>query len=208
MKGSLCPEPVARYLARVPLAALAFGCCLGILCADAGWTMLWMAVPLAGMLVSGVRQRWMLMVGFGGWILLGAVHQERQRLQADGESWIRANGRSRVEVEGTVIRLRDQEGFLPRARFRVNASGGNPVELRRTAIAVRGLPDGVKPGDVLLLSGRTVFPAAARNPAEFDRLHWIRSQGLAGELWVDQHEVAASSKPGICLLYTSPSPRD
>ena len=199
MKGSLCPEPVARYLARVPLAALAFGCCLGILCADAGWTMLWMAVPLAGMLVSGVRQRWMLMVGFGGWILLGAVHQERQRLQADGESWIRANGRSRVEVEGTVIRLRDQEGFLPRALFRVNASGGNPVELRRTAIAVRGLPDGVKPGDVLLLSGRTVFPAAARNPAEFDRLHWIRSQGLAGELWVDQHEVVASSKPGMAL---------
>ena len=198
----MCPELVrraSRHLARVPLASLALGCCLGILCAEAGWSILWMALPLSGMLVCGLWHRWMLMAGFGGWILLGAVHHGRQALQADGESWIRANGRSRVEVEGSVIRLRDREGFLPRALFRINASEGNPPALRRVVIAVRDLPDEVKPGDVLRLRGWTAFPAAARNPAEFDRLHWIRSQGLAGELRVDQHEVVAAPRPGMAL---------
>ena len=181
------------------MAALALGSCLGIICVNAGWSTPWLALPLAGMLFCVFRQRWMLMAGFGGWALLGVLHHGREGRQADGEAWIRANGRSQVEVEGTVIRLRDREGFLPRARFRINGAEGNPPALRNAVIAVRDLPDEVLPGDVLLLHGRTAFPATARNPAEFDRLHWIRSQGLAGELRADRHEFVATPRPGMSL---------
>ncbi|MCH2062480.1 MAG: ComEC/Rec2 family competence protein [Roseibacillus sp.] len=189
-------EGAARFLARVPLVSLALGCCLGILCA--GWALPWLILPGVGLLVSARMGRWMVTAGFAGWLLLWSVHHDRLQRQSDGETWIHANGRTRVEVEGAVISLRDRGGFLPRAVFRISANERNPRGLRRTLVGVGDLPNEVKPGDVLLLRGQTFFPAAARNPAEFDRMNWIRNHGLAGEIRADSHEVMA--RPRMSLL--------
>ena len=190
-------EGAARFLARVPLAPLAFGCCLGVLCAE--WTLPWLILPGAGMLVSARMRRWMVTAGFAGWLLLWAVHHDRLQRQSDGETWIHSNGRTRVEVEGTVVSLRDRGGFLPRAVFRISASERNPLGLRRTLVAVGDLPNEVKPGDALLLRGQTFFPAAARNPVEFDRMDWLRSRGLAGEIRVDSHQVLGGPRAALFL---------
>lgn len=151
------------------------------------------------MLISAAAGRWILVTGCVAWMLLWGVHHARLGKQAEGEAWVHANGRTRVEVEGTVVSLRDRGGVLPRAVLRVGGSERNPEALRQALVAVGDIPDEVKPGDVVLLRGQTFFPAAARNPAEFDRMDWLRSRGLAGEIRVDSHQVLGGPRAALFL---------
>ena len=104
----------------------------------------------------------MLAAGIGCGVLLWGVHQERLGTQTGGEVWFHANGRTEVEIEAAVVRMRDRSAFLPRGVLRVTKNKGNPKPLRGCLIAVDKLPDGAIPGDQLLLKGRTFFPAAPR----------------------------------------------
>lgn len=77
--------------------------------------------------------------------------------QTRGEVWFHANGRTEVEIEAVVVRMRDRSAFLPRGVLRVTKNKGNPKPLRGCLIAVDKLPDGAITGDQLLLKGRTFF---------------------------------------------------
>ena len=131
----------------------------------------------------------MLAAGIGCGVLLWGVHEERLGRQTGGEVWFHANGRTEVEIEAAVVRMRDRSVFFPRGVLRVTKSKGNPKPLRGCLIAVDKLPDGAIPGDQLLLKGRTFFPATPRNPAEFDRGRWLRSHGLSGEIRLESYRV-------------------
>ena len=175
-------EGAARCLALIPLAPLALGSCLGVLGAVWGWNFQWGVLGGVGALLFLLKRNWMLAAGMGCGVLLWGVHQERLETQTGGEVWFHANGRTEVEIEVAVVRLRDRSAFLPRGVLRVTKNKGNPKPLRGCLIAVDNLPDDAMPGDQLLLKGRTFFPAAPRNPAEFDRGRWLRSHGLSGEI--------------------------
>ena len=62
----------------------------------------------------------MLTAGVGCWMLFWGIHLERLGRQASGESWFHASGRTEVELEGVVIRLREASSFLPGGIFRVS----------------------------------------------------------------------------------------
>ena len=183
-----------RWLARVPLAAVAGGCFAGILSAEAGWALLWATLPAALTVLLLSRQRWKLAAGFAAWTLFWSVHGPRLDRQEAAGQWAQHHGRAEVTLEGTVLSLRDRGGFLPRALFRIDDSERNPADLRRAVIGVRGLPDEVKPGDSLLLRGSTYPRGTARNPGEFDRQDWMRTRGIAAEMRADHHEIVALPK--------------
>ena len=73
------------------------------------------------------------------------------------------------------------------------------MELRGAVIGVQDVPDEVKPGDVLLLTGQTYLPRGARNPGEFDRLDWMRTRGMAGEIRATSHEIADLPEARLAL---------
>ena len=56
----------------------------------------------------------MLAAGMGCGVLLWGVHEERLGTQTGGEVWFHANGRTEVEIEAAVVRMRDRSAFLPR----------------------------------------------------------------------------------------------
>lgn len=192
-------DSAARWFARVPLAALAGGCFAGILSAQSGWALSWLIVPAVAAVVLGLLRRWQLAAGCLSWILLWMVHGPRLDRQFAAENWMHHHGRAEVSVEGTILSLRDRGGFLPRALFRIDDSERNPNDLRGAVIGVRNLPDEVKPGDSLLLRGQTSLPERPRNPGEFDRLDWMRTRGIAGELRVAYHEIVALPRVSLAL---------
>ena len=186
-------------MSLVPLAPVATGSCLGVLSAEWGWGFQWGVVVVLGALFFLRKRNWMLAAGLGGWILLWGVHQERIETQIKGEAWFHSNGRTDVETEAVVVRLRDRSSFLPRGVLRVTKSEGNPKCLRGCLVAVDDLPDDASPGEQLLLQGRTYFPAAPRNPAEFDRGRWLRSHGLSGEIRLESHRVLSGWEFSLSL---------
>ncbi len=189
----------ARWLARVPLAALAGGCFGGILCAQAGSLLPWVVVPAVATLGLVRFRRWKLVAGGVAWISLWVVHGPRVDRQEAAEQWVAHHGQAEVMVEGTILSLRDREGFLPRALFRIDRNARNPRDLGGAVIGVRNLPEEVKPGDSLLLRGTASLPLAARNPGEFDRLDWMRTRGIAAEMRISDHEIIALPQVSLAL---------
>ncbi len=192
-------DTVSRWLARVPLAAVAAGCVVGVLSAEAGWGPGWMAGPAALAVILVAVGRWKMASGFAAWALLWSIHAPRLARQESAAEWVRQNGRASVEVEGTVLSLRDRSGFLPRGLFRIDAGARHDPALQRAVVVVRNLPDAVKPGDRLLLRGRAVVPLPARNPGEFDRGAWMRTRGIAAELRADTHEIVARPRLHLAM---------
>jgi len=141
----------------------------------------------------------MLTAGVGCWMLFWGIHLERLGRQASGESWFHASGRTEVELEGVVIRLREASSFLPGGIFRVSGARQNPEALRGCLVAVDRMPDNSMPGDHMKLSGRTFFPAAPRNPAEFDRGRWLRIHGVSGEIRLRSHHVLGGWRGSLGL---------
>ena len=86
-------------------------------------------------------------------MLFWGIHLERLGRQASGESWFHASGRTEVELEGVVIRLREASSFLPGGIFRVSGARQNPEALRGCLVAVDRMPENSMPGDHMKLSG-------------------------------------------------------
>ena len=183
----------------VPLAPLALGSCLGVLCAVWGWGLHLGVFGALAALLFLVRRNWILAAGLGCLVLCWGIHRERLGTQAEGEAWFHANGRGEAEIEGVVVRLRNGAGFLPRGVLLVTKNKHNPKPLRGCLIAVDELPEDIIPGDYLGLKGRTFFPAVPRNPAEFDRGKWLRSHGLSGELRIQSHQALKGWRISLAL---------
>ena len=109
----------SRCVALVPLAPLALGSCLGVLCAVWGWGLhLGVFGALAALLLL-VRRNWILAAGLGCLVLCWGIHRERLGTQAEGEAWFHANGRGEAEIEGVVVRLRSMgDGSSPLRPYR------------------------------------------------------------------------------------------
>lgn len=117
-------------MALVPLAPLALGSCLGVLCAGWGWSFQLGVLGVLAALLLLVRRNRMLVAGLGCLVLCWGIHKERLATQAGGEAWFHANGRAETEIEGAVVRLRDGSSLLPRGVLRVTNNKRNPEPLR------------------------------------------------------------------------------
>ncbi len=197
-RDEINPVPVPmlnRWLSRVPLLGPVAGCVAGILIAQAGWGWGWAAVLAIPMAVLAARRRWNAAAALAGIALFWWLHGSQLDLEARTAERAAAAGRNVVTIEGTLMALRDEEGFLPRGLLRL-ADGDNP-DPGGGRVGVHGLPEAVRPGDRLRLRGCFEVPGPPRNPGQFDRLHWLRSRGIAAEFEASAVRVAGRPDPWL-----------